>query len=34
VAGVIYWALSFRSIPKEVSGAEAIAAPEAARTAG
>jgi hypothetical protein len=33
VAGVIYWVLSFRSIPKEVSEAEAVAAPGAARVA-
>jgi purine-cytosine permease-like protein len=34
VAGVIYWVLSFRSIPKEVSEAAAVAAPGAAKTAG
>jgi cytosine/uracil/thiamine/allantoin permease len=33
VAGVIYWVLSFRSIPKEVSEAEAVAARAAARVA-
>jgi hypothetical protein len=33
VAGVIYWALSFRSVPKEVSGAEAVAASAAAKVA-
>jgi len=33
VAGAIYWALSFRSVPQEVSGAGAVAPPEAAKIA-
>jgi hypothetical protein len=31
VAGVIYWVLSFRSVPKEVSEAEAVGAAGAAK---
>jgi hypothetical protein len=33
VAGVIYWALSFRSVPKEVAGGGAAATSGAAKVA-